>query len=221
MMFKDTYRHKGLRKKLIATLRQKGIHDEKILSAFDQIPRHYFLPESALAEQLYEDKAFPIDCEQTISQPYTVARQTELLEVKKGDKILEIGTGSGYQAAVLHFLGARVYSIERHEKLFLKTTKFLASIGFGGVRTFHGDGMKGLPSRAPFDKIIVTAGARQIPKALLEQLKIGGIMVIPVGDQVQEMLKIVRHDETSFKSTKYGNYRFVPLLGGQVRNDSI
>lgn len=215
-MLTDTYRHKGLRKKLIATLRQKGIEDERILQAFDQIPRHYFLPESALAEQLYEDKAFPIDCEQTISQPYTVARQTELLEVNKGDKILEIGTGSGFQAAVLHFLGARVYSIERHEKLFHKTSKFLASIGFGGVRTFHGDGMKGLERRAPFDKIIVTAGASSIPQALLDQLKVGGIMVIPVGDRVQEMLKIVRKSETNFQSEKHGDYRFVPLLGGRV-----
>ena len=190
---------------------KKGIEDERILEAFIQIPRHYFL-DDAFAEQAYQDKPFPIGCEQTISQPYTVAIQTQLLEVQKGDKILEIGTGSGFQAAVLHFLGARVYTIERYEKLFKKTTTLLEKIGFGGVRTIHADGMLGLENRAPFDKIIVTAGAMEIPDALLRQLKIGGIMIIPVGDKVQEMVEIIRKGENKFEKKKHGLYRFVPLL---------
>ncbi len=213
-MLKDNYRHKGLRKRLVETIRKKGIRDERILQAFIDIPRHYFL-EDAFAEWAYQDKPFPIGCEQTISQPYTVARQTELLDVKKGDKILEVGTGSGFQAAVLHYLGARVYTIERYEELFKKTTKLLDKIGFGGVRTFHGDGMKGMKSRMPFDKIVVTAGATAIPKDLLNQLAIGGIMVIPVGVEAQEMLQIIRTSETNFKTKKHGLYRFVPLLKGK------
>ncbi len=211
-MPKDSYLHKGLRKKLVQTLRQKGIHDERILAAFLEIPRHFFL-DDAFAEQAYVDKPFPIACDQTISQPYTVAMQTQLLEVCKGDKILEIGTGSGFQAAVLHFLGARVYSIERHRLLFKKTTQLLKNIGFGGVRTLHADGMKGLENRAPFDKILVTAGAKEIPSALIQQLKIGGVLVIPVGDRVQEMLRVVRKNETQYDTERHGAYRFVPLLG--------
>lgn len=210
-MLKDSYLHKGLRKKLVETLYKKGIRNEKILDAFMQIPRHYFL-DDAFAEQAYQDKAFPIGCEQTISQPYTVAMQTQLLDVKKGDKILEIGTGSGFQAAVLHFLGARVYTIERHKDLFIKTTKFLEKIGFGGIRTFHADGMKGMKNRAPFDKIIVTAGATDIPNELLQQLKVGGVMIIPVGQGVQEMIEINRLSENNFEKRKHGEYRFVPLL---------
>jgi protein-L-isoaspartate(D-aspartate) O-methyltransferase len=213
-MLKDSYIHKGLRKRLVEKLRKKGIVDKKILQAFLDIPRHYFL-EDAFAEWAYQDKPFPIGCEQTISQPYTVAMQTHLLDVKKGDKILEIGTGSGFQAAVLHYLGARVYTIERFKQLFLKTTALLERMGFGGVRTFHGDGMKGLPNRAPYDKIIVTAGAAEIPKELLNQLAIGGIMIIPVGVNHQEMLKIIRRSETNFETKKHGAYRFVPLLGGK------
>jgi len=210
-MLNDSYLHKGLRKKLVKALRQKGIQDPRILDAFMQIPRHYFL-DDAFAEQAYVDKAFPIGCQQTISQPYTVAMQTHLLEVKAGDKILEIGTGSGYQAAVLHFLGARVYSIERQKQLFEKTTALLEKIGFGGVRTFYADGMKGLKNRAPFDKIIVTAGATEIPDALMHQLKIGGIMVIPVGDDIQDMIKIKRISDDDFQKVNHGSYRFVPLL---------
>ena len=213
-MLKDSYQHKGLRKRLVEDLRKKGITDAKILQAFLDIPRHYFL-EDAFAEWAYQDKPFQIGCEQTISQPYTVAMQTHLLEVKKGDKILEIGTGSGFQAAVLHYLGARVYSIERFKKLFLKTTALLEKMGFGGVRTFHGDGMKGLANRAPYDKIIVTAGASEIPEELMNQLAIGGIMIIPVGVNDQEMLKIIRKSESKFVTKKHGAYRFVPLLGGK------
>ena len=213
-MAKDTYQHKGLRKRLVQNLSKKGITDERILKAFMEIPRHYFL-DDAFAEWAYQDKPFPIGCEQTISQPFTVAMQTQLLEVEKGDKILEIGTGSGYQAAVLHFLGARVYSIERFEKLHLKTTALLERIGFGGVRTFHGDGMKGLKNRSPFDKIIVTAGAKELPKELLDQLKIGGILIIPVGSDAQEMLKVTRTSADRFTTKKHGLFRFVPLLSGK------
>ena len=213
-MLKDSYRHKGLRKRLVNKLRKKGIKDERILRAFMEIPRHYFL-EDAFAEWAYQDKPFPIGCEQTISQPYTVAMQTQLLEVKEGDKILEVGTGSGFQAAVLHFLGARVYTIERFKELFETTTALLEKIGFGGVRTFHGDGMKGLKSRAPFDKIIVTAGATEVPGDLLNQLAVGGIMVIPVGLNAQEMLQIIRKSPNDFVTRKHGLYRFVPLLEGK------
>ena len=213
-MLKDSYQHKGLRRKLVQQLKEKGIVDERILQAFMEIPRHYFL-DDAFAEWAYQDKPFPIGCEQTISQPFTVAMQTQLLEVKKRDKILEIGTGSGFQAAVLHFLGARVYSIERFEKLHKRTSALLKKIGFVGVRTFHGDGMKGLQKRAPFDKIIVTAGAKETPVELLNQLAIGGILIIPVGNEAQEMLKITKHSEEQFTTKKHGLYRFVPLLGGK------
>lgn len=213
-MLKDSYLHKGLRKKLVAKLKRRGIKDQRILDAFNEIPRHYFI-DDAFAELAYQDKPFPIDCDQTISQPYTVAMQTQLLEVKKGQKILEIGTGSGFQAAVLHFLGAKVYTIERYEQLFHKTSELLRRIGFVGVRTFHGDGMKGLKRRAPFDRIIVTAGATEVPEALLEQLTVDGIMIIPVGRDAQEMLKIIRKSDRQFSTEKHGLYRFVPLLGGK------
>ncbi|MBP6447312.1 MAG: protein-L-isoaspartate(D-aspartate) O-methyltransferase, partial [Saprospiraceae bacterium] len=166
----DTHRHRGLRQKLINELRTKGITDESILSAFMEIPRHYFL-DKAFSDWAYKDVAFPIDADQTISQPYTVAVQTTLLNVKKGDKILEIGTGSGYQACVLSYLGAKVYTIERQKKLFDKTSKFLQDIGFGQVRTLYGDGYLGTPRFAPFDKILLTAAATEIPQQLIDQLK--------------------------------------------------
>lgn len=212
----DNYRHRGLRKKLVNLLRDKGVKDERILSAFHHIPRHLFL-DSAFAELAYKDQAFPIACDQTISQPYTVAMQTQLLGVQPGDIILEIGTGSGFQSAVLHYLGARVYSIERHLALHSSATNLLERIGFGGVRTFHGDGTKGLPSRAPFDKILVTAGAIGVPQALKQQLKVGGVLVIPVGEDEQVMKRITRVNDTVYRTEEHGAYKFVPLLSGKTR----
>jgi protein-L-isoaspartate(D-aspartate) O-methyltransferase len=211
----DNYRHKGLRKKLIQSLRRngRGITDERILEVMSQIPRHFFL-DKAFEEKAYEDCAFPIGCAQTISQPFTVAFQTQLLEVKKRDKVLEIGTGSGYQAVVLASLGARVFTIERQETLFKRTRQLLNKLGFAGVRMYFKDGYKGLPEFAPFDKILVTAGAPEIPKKLLEQLKIGGVLVIPVGFKIQKMLKITRTSEDEYKEENWGDFRFVPFLEG-------
>jgi len=210
---KDTYRHKGLRKKLITTLREKGVDNEQILAAISTIPRHLFL-EKAFEEWAYVDKAFPIGNKQTISQPYTVAYQTHLLEVKKREKILEIGTGSGYQATILAYLGARIYTVERQKALYDKTKELLNDLGFKGIRTFLKDGMLGLPDHAPFDKILVTAAAKQIPKALLSQLRVGGILVIPVGEEFQKMCKVVRLSETKYSRTYYDDFQFVPLLSG-------
>lgn len=210
----DTHRHRGLRQKLISELRTKGIRDENILSAFMDIPRHYFL-DKAFSDWAYKDVAFPIDADQTISQPYTVAVQTMLLEVKKGDKILEIGTGSGFQACVLSFLGAKVYTIERQKKLFDKTSDFLNDIGFGLIRTLYGDGYLGAPRFAPFDKILLTAAASEIPQKLIDQLKPGGIIVIPLGSgEVQQMKRIIKNNDGSLKEENFGNYRFVPFLKG-------
>ena len=214
MKYFDSYRHKGLRKKLVEIVRSKGISDEKILQAIFKIPRHYFL-DDAFSEWAYKDVAFPIDADQTISQPYTVAFQTQLLEVKPKEKILEIGTGSGYQAAVLIELGAKVYTIERQKKLFEKTNKFLNEIGYNTIRTFFGDGYLGLPRFAPFDKIIITAGASEIPNELLKQLKVGGIMVIPYGNgDVKDMIKLVKIDDKNIRREKHGKFRFVPFKTG-------
>jgi protein-L-isoaspartate(D-aspartate) O-methyltransferase len=210
----DSYRHKGLRQQLVADLKKKGIVDERILRAFSEIPRHYFL-EPIFSDWAYKDVAFPIDADQTISQPFTVAMQTHLLEVRKGDKILEIGTGSGFQSCVLVHLGAKVYTIERQKALFEKTEKLLTKIGFGTVRTLFGDGYEGAPRFAPFDKIIVTAGAKDLPQKLFDQLKSNGIMVIPKGDNdVQKMMKITKGDDGSLTSQSFGDYRFVPFLKG-------
>lgn len=210
----DTHRHRGLRQKLINELRTKGITDEGILSAFIEIPRHYFL-DKAFSDWAYKDVAFPIDADQTISQPYTVAVQTTLLNVKKGDKILEIGTGSGYQACVLSYLGAKVYTIERQKKLFDKTSKFLQDIGFGQVRTLYGDGYLGTPRFAPFDKILLTAAATEIPQQLIDQLKPGGIMVAPLGSgDIQQMKRIIKNTDDTIREENFGNYRFVPFLKG-------
>ena len=215
---KDTYRHKGLRRKLINSLRKKGIRDENILAAMDAIPRHFFL-DKAFEEWAYQDKAFPIGSDQTISQPYTVAYQTQLLEVKKRDKIMEIGTGSGYQAALLGALGARVYTIERQETLYKSAKKLLSKLGFGNIRFYFKDGYKGLPEFAPFDKILVTAGATSVPEELKKQLKIGGIMVVPVGDaEVQRMFKITRISESEYREEKLDYFRFVPFLKGVNKN---
>ncbi len=208
---KDTLKHKGLRKQLLATLVTKGITNAAVLEAIGDIPRHLFM-DSSFLDHAYQDKAFPIAASQTISQPYTVAFQSELLEVKSGDKILEIGTGSGYQTAVLCLLGAHVYSIERQLDLFKKTSKFLPKIGYVAKRLVFGDGYKGLKDEAPFDSIIVTAGAPFVPKPLLSQLKIGGRLVIPVGDEDQIMTLYIRKGPKEFEKHELGNFKFVPLL---------
>ena len=210
---KDTYRHKGLRRQLIETLQEKGIEDRRVLSVMQQLPRHFFL-DNAFEEIAYEDKAFPIGNDQTISQPYTVAYQTCLLDVQKREKILEVGTGSGYQAAILALLGARVYTVERQELLHKRSKKLLEDLKVGNVRCYYRDGYKGLPEFAPFDKIIVTAGANEIPQALKDQLKVGGKMVIPVGSKVQQMLCVERLSETEFETKTLANFRFVPFLKG-------
>lgn len=207
----DSYKHKGLRKQLVETIRRKGIIDENVLQAIDKIPRHLFL-DSTFQNHAYEDKPFPIGAGQTISQPYTVAFQTELLQIRKRDKVLEIGTGSGYQACVLLEMGAIVYTIERQKSLYLKTKSFLPGINYQ-PKMYFGDGYKGLPSFAPFDKIIVTAGAPEIPEALIKQLKPGGIMVIPVGkSEVQHMICVHKNPDGSITKKDHGTFRFVPLL---------
>ncbi|WP_100612572.1 protein-L-isoaspartate(D-aspartate) O-methyltransferase [Confluentibacter lentus] len=208
---KDTFKHKGLRQQLVTVLKGKGITDANVLKAIGNVPRHLFM-DSGFLDYAYKDMAFPIAADQTISQPYTVAFQTELLQVKKDDKILEIGTGSGYQAAVLCELGARVYSIERQQELFKKTSLFLPKIGYRPKKLVFGDGYKGLPEESPFDSIIVTAGAPFVPKPLLSQLKIGGRLVIPVGEPTQIMTLIIRKDIKEFEQHEFGEFRFVPLL---------
>jgi len=212
----DTYRHKGLRKRMVDALRRRGITDEAVLAALAAVPRHFFL-EKAFEEHAYEDKPFPIGFEQTISQPYTVAYQSALLEVKNGDRILEIGTGSGYQAAILAVLGARVFTVERQEGLYHSAKNLLETMGFSTVRCFFGDGTKGLPRHAPFDKIIVTAGAPVVPTALREQLAVGGTLVIPVGEDLQKMLKITRPSPAEFREERLDDFRFVPFLEGTVK----
>lgn len=207
----DTYKHQGMRKLLVQELREKGISDEKVLAAIMEIPRHKFL-DTAFLKQAYSDMAFQIGAGQTISHPYTVAFQTSLLQLKKGDKVLEIGTGSGYQTAVLMQMQAKVFTIERQKVLFDRTKKVLPELGFM-PRFFYGDGYKGLPAYAPFDKIIVTAGAPFIPEPLKEQLKVGGILVIPVGDNaVQRMYSVIKLDATNYEIIEHGDFKFVPML---------
>ncbi|MDO7172765.1 protein-L-isoaspartate(D-aspartate) O-methyltransferase [Mariniflexile sp. AS56] len=208
---KDTFKHKGLRLQLVNILKNKGIKNEAVLAAIGKVPRHLFM-DSSFLDHAYQDKAFPIAADQTISQPYTVAFQSELLQVRKEDKILEIGTGSGYQTAVLCELGAKVYSIERQQELFKKTSNFLPKLGYRAKKFIFGDGYKGLKEEAPFDSIIVTAGAPFVPKPLLSQLKIGGRLVIPVGDDVQIMTLFIRKDTKEFEQHEFGEFRFVPLL---------
>ena len=208
---KDTFKHQGLRQKLVRTISKKGIKDEAVIDAIGKIPRHLFM-DSSFLDHAYQDKAFPIAADQTISQPYTVAFQTELLQVKKGDKILEIGTGSGYQTAVLCELVAKVYSIERQRELYKKTKVFLAQIGYRPKYLSFGDGYKGLKEYAPYDKIIVTAGAPFVPNPLLAQLKVGGRLVIPVGEDVQVMTLFIRKSNKEFEKKEFGDFRFVPLL---------
>jgi len=210
---KDTAKHQGLRNQLVTLLKEKGITDKGVLEAISKIPRHLFL-NSSFSDYAYQDKPFPIGAGQTISQPYTVAFQSQLLEVKKDQKILEIGTGSGYQTAVLCLMGAKVYSVERQNELFKQTSALLPKLGIG-IRPKHlsfGDGYKGLPNYAPFDGIIVTAGAPIIPQALMAQLKIGGRLVIPLGEEVQIMTLLIRKNETQFEKHEFGDFKFVPLL---------
>ncbi|MDA3905852.1 MAG: protein-L-isoaspartate(D-aspartate) O-methyltransferase [Bacteroidales bacterium] len=217
-MLNDTYKHRGLRKKLVDTISRKGIKDEAVLQAINNIPRHLFL-DSSFLEFAYQDQAFPIGSGQTISQPYTVAFQTELLEVKQGDTILEVGTGSGYQACVFGEMGAKVFSVERQKKLFDKTKKFLSQFNYR-IKLFYGDGYKGLPSYGPFDKIIVTAAAPFVPEELLKQLKIGGRLVIPVdiAKNLQEMACIQRISENDYEKRLHGQFRFVPMLGNKAND---
>jgi protein-L-isoaspartate(D-aspartate) O-methyltransferase len=208
----DSYRHKGMRRQLLKIIREKGIKDERVLAAIGKIPRHFFF-ENALVEHAYQDKAFPIGEGQTISQPYTVAFQSELLQIKPGDKVLEIGTGSGYQAIVLLELGADVYTIEYQKKLYEHTRFFLPDMGYQ-AHFFQGDGSLGLPKHAPYDKIIVTAGAPTVPDALIDQLKVNGCLVIPVGNaKTQQMLRLTRLEGNKLRKEVFHDFKFVPLLG--------
>ena len=213
LILKDTAKHQGLRNQLVSILEQKGITDKNVLDAVKKVPRHLFL-NSSFEDYAYQDKPFPIGAGQTISQPYTVAFQSQLLEVKKDHKILEIGTGSGYQTAILCAMGAKVYSIERQNELFKTTSLLLPKLGIRPKHLSFGDGYKGLPNYAPYDGIIVTAGAPFIPKPLMAQLKIGGRLVIPVdnGQGVQTMTLLIRKSETQFEKHEFGDFRFVPLL---------
>jgi protein-L-isoaspartate(D-aspartate) O-methyltransferase len=216
----DQYRHKGLRKKLVEELREKGITDEQVLEAINKIPRHFFL-ESAFDNIAYIDKAYPIGEGQTISQPYTVAYQTQLLQCKTFNKVLEIGTGSGYQAAVLAALGMQVFTIERQKKLFDANRSFVYLQKMSNIKCFYGDGFEGLPTYAPFDKIIITAAAPHIPEKLLQQLKVGGVMVIPLNEgEKQRMLRITRNADSSYTEQKFDEFSFVPMLSGKANNQS-
>lgn len=211
----DTYRHKGLRKKLVQIVQAKGITDEKVLDAILAIPRHFFL-DSAFDEKAYEDIAFPIGEEQTISQPYTVAYQSQLLELKPFQKVLEIGTGSAYQAVVLAEMGAQVYTIERQKKLFDSNKEFEFLKKYKSIKFFYGDGYLGLPTYGPFDRVIITAGAPEIPQKLIEQLKPGGMMVIPLGSgNVQQMMRITKLESGALKEEVFDQFSFVPMLAGK------
>ena len=213
----DNYRHKGLRKQLLKEIEQKGITDQHVLRAMDKIPRHLFIDDAFIAFA-YKDTAFQIGSGQTISQPYTVAFQTQLLDVKQGDKILEIGTGSGYQTCVLLEMGAKVFTIERQRALYDKTKVFLPKMGYS-PRFFYGDGYKGLKVDAPFDKIIVTCGAPFIPDELLKQLKTGGILVIPVGDgEIQEMTSVTKVSDDQYDRIEFGKFSFVPMLERKAKD---
>lgn len=215
-VYEDNYRHKGLRKKLIESLRDKGITDENVLEAMNKVPRHFFL-DSALDDIAYEDRAFSIEENQTISQPYTVAFQTQLLKVKPNDKVLEIGTGSMYQGTVLAAMGARVLSVERHKKLYMKTKQFMLKKEYpeSKIKFFNGDGFKGLLQFEPFDKIIITCGAPFIPPKLIEQLKPGGIMVIPLAEDVRhKMLRITKNMDGTLAEEAFDDFSFVPMLPG-------
>lgn len=210
-MLEDNYKQRGLRNKLVKTLEKKGISDPNVLKAIGKVPRHVFF-ETALLDHAYQDKAFPIGEGQTISQPYTVAFQTEKLEIKPGDKVLEIGTGSGYQACILLELGAKVYTIEYNKKLYDRTKVFLPKLGYSPY-FFHGDGSKGLPAKAPYDKIIVTAGAPVVPKSLTDQLADNGILIIPVGNRDKQVMLRITRKKDQLITEEFENFAFVPLLG--------
>jgi len=212
----DSYRHQGLRKNLVEQLKTKGITDENVLKAIMKVPRHFFM-DSSFLEQAYQDKAFPIGNGQTISQPYTVAFQTQLLKIEKAHKVLEIGTGSGYQACVLTEMGAKVFTIERIKDLYLSTKNFMSVYGFK-PKLFYGDGYQGLPSFAPFDRILVTAGAPFLPEALKSQVKIGGIIVVPIDIKpgLQVMTSFTKIEENDFFIEEHGQFRFVPMLGNKI-----
>ena len=213
--FEDTYRHKGLRKKLIDSIKEKGITDERVLEAMMNIPRHYFL-DTALEQIAYQDRAFPIGEGQTISQPYTVAYQTQLLQIKQYDKVLEIGTGSSFQAIVLAEMGVNVYTIERQKKLFDLTKNFILRSKYPNIKYFYGDGFEGLPTYAPFDKILITAAAPIVPPKLVEQLKVGGKMVIPLDDNgMQKMLRLTKMEDGSLDEERFSDFSFVPMLKGR------
>ncbi|MEO7801148.1 MAG: protein-L-isoaspartate(D-aspartate) O-methyltransferase [Ginsengibacter sp.] len=213
--YEDTYRHKGMRKKLIDSLREKGVIDENVLEAMMSVPRHFFL-DNALDQKAYEDKAFPIAEGQTISQPYTVAYQTALLKVKPYEKILEIGTGSAYQATVLGEMKANVYTIERQRKLFELTKEYVFKSKYPNIKFFYGDGFEGLPTYAPFDKILITAAAPEIPPRLLSQLSVGGLMIIPLNtvDNLQQMMRITKNED-GISEEIFHNFSFVPMLKGK------
>jgi protein-L-isoaspartate(D-aspartate) O-methyltransferase len=216
MKFEDTFKHQGLRRQLVQEIKKKGIKDEKVLSAIAAVPRHFFM-DKAFLEFAYQDKAFPIEAGQTISQPYTVAYQTQLLGIEKGQKVLEIGTGSGYQTCILCELNAKIFSIERQKLLFDKTKKLLTEMGYQ-AKLFYGDGFKGLPAFAPFDKIIITCGAATIPSEILKQLKHGGIMVAPIGSLNEQIMTIViKKDEANHEIIELDKFRFVPMLENKVK----
>lgn len=215
LLLKDTLKHKGLRNQLADLLREKGITDTNVLNAIRTIPRHLFM-DSSFEAHAYQDKAFPIGAGQTISQPYTVAFQTQLLQVSSGQKVLEIGTGSGYQSSVLLFLGVNLFTIERQQKLFKQTQLLLPKLMPRLAKMYFGDGYKGLPNEAPFDRILVTAGAPEVPIALLAQLAVGGRLVIPVGEETQVMTLFERISHSEFHKTEYGDFQFVPLLKDKV-----
>lgn len=210
----DTYRHKGLRRKLVDVVRGKGVTDEKVLAAIEKIPRHFFL-DSAFDEVAYEDRAFPIAEKQTISQPYTVAYQTQLLAVKPFMKVLEIGTGSAYQATILAELGVQLYTIERQKKLYEANKKWEYLKKYPNIKLFYGDGYEGLPTYAPFDRVLITAAAPEIPRKLIEQLKIGGIMVIPVGSGDVQTMKRITKESSGLVEEVFDRFSFVPMLGGK------
>ena len=208
---KDTFKYKGLRKKMVEELSRKGIKSSRVLNAIIKIPRHLFI-DKEFESHAYIDKAFPIGSNQTISQPYTVAFQTCLLNIKKDDKVLEIGTGSGYQTAILVFLGAKVFTIERQHHLYRKVLKKLPKLGYSPEQIKYGDGYLGIKEKSPFDKILVTAGAIEIPKSLLLQLKVGGEMIIPFAKVIQKMTHITRKSENKFDKKTFGDFNFVPML---------
>lgn len=213
---KDDYRHQGLRRRLVDLLKKKGIKDQLVLKAIGEIPRHRFIDDTTFLELAYQDIAFPIPCGQTISQPYTVAFQSELLHLRPGMKVLEIGTGSGYQTAVLCQLGCKVFSIERHKPLYLQTKDRLLAMGVR-PNLYFGDGYKGLPKEAPFDRVLVTCGAPKVPEDLVGQLKVGGLLVIPVGEgEEQRMLLLEKQEDGSFRSDDKGLFRFVPMLANKA-----